>query len=35
LEPSPGYLSAARFVMQAFARANLDNAALPGVYVAR
>ena len=31
---SPGYPSAARFVAQAFAGANLDNAALPGVYVA-
>ena len=30
----PGFASAARFVMQAFAGANLDNAALPGVYVA-
>ncbi len=30
---TPGYASAARFVMQAFAGANLDNAALPGVYV--
>ena len=30
---TPGYPSAARFVMQAFAGANLDNAALPGVYV--
>jgi ATP-dependent phosphofructokinase / diphosphate-dependent phosphofructokinase len=31
---TPGFPSAARFVMQAFAGANLDNAALPGVYVA-
>ncbi len=31
---SPGYPSAARFVVQAIAGANLDNAALPGVYVA-
>ena len=31
---APGFPSAARFVMQAFAGANLDNAALPGVYVA-
>jgi len=31
---SPGYPSAARFVAQAFAGANLDNAALPGIYVA-
>jgi 6-phosphofructokinase len=30
---TPGFPSAARFVMQAFAGANLDNAALPGVYV--
>jgi 6-phosphofructokinase len=30
----PGYPSAARFVAQAFAGANLDNAALPGVYCA-
>jgi 6-phosphofructokinase 1 len=30
---TPGYPSAARFVAQAFAGANLDNAALPGVYV--
>ena len=29
----PGFPSAARFVAQAFAGANLDNAALPGVYV--
>jgi ATP-dependent phosphofructokinase / diphosphate-dependent phosphofructokinase len=31
---TPGFPSAARFVMQAFAGANLDSAALPGVYVA-
>ena len=31
---TPGYGSAARFVAQAFIGANLDNAALPGVYVA-
>src|SRR5690606_34170813 len=31
---TPRYPSAARFVVQAFAGANLDNAALPGVYVA-
>jgi 6-phosphofructokinase 1 len=31
---TPGYPSAARFVVQAFAGANLDNAALPGVYIA-
>jgi 6-phosphofructokinase 1 len=31
---TPGFPSAARFVMQAFAGANLDNAALPGVYLA-
>jgi 6-phosphofructokinase 1 len=31
---TPGVPSAARFVAQAFAGANLDNAALPGVYVA-
>ncbi len=31
---TPGFASAARFVMQAFAGANLDNAALPGIYVA-
>ena len=31
---TPGFASAARFVVQAFAGANLDNAALPGVYVA-
>ena len=30
---TPGYASAARFVAQAFAGANLDNAALPGVYL--
>jgi len=30
---TPGFSSAARFVAQAFAGANLDNAALPGVYV--
>ncbi len=30
---TPGYASAARYVAQAFAGANLDNAALPGVYV--
>ncbi len=30
---TPGFPSAARFVAQAFAGANLDNAALPGVYV--
>lgn len=30
---TPGFPSAARFVMQAFAGANLDNAALPGVYL--
>ncbi len=30
---TPGFPSAARFVMQAFAGANLDNSALPGVYV--
>jgi 6-phosphofructokinase 1 len=30
---TPGFASAARFVAQAFAGANLDNAALPGVYV--
>ena len=29
----PGYPSAARFVAQAFAGANLDNAALPGIYI--
>jgi len=31
---TPGYGSAARFVGQAFIGANLDNAALPGVYIA-
>ncbi|HSB78352.1 MAG TPA: 6-phosphofructokinase [Candidatus Methylomirabilis sp.] len=31
---TPGYGSAARFVAQAFIGANLDNRALPGVYVA-
>jgi 6-phosphofructokinase 1 len=31
---TPGYPSAARFVTLAFAGANLDNRALPGVYVA-
>lgn len=31
---TPGFPSAARFVAQAFACANLDNAALPGVYLA-
>ena len=31
---TPGFPSAARYVAQAFAGANLDNAALPGVYVA-
>ena len=30
----PGYPSAARFVAQAFMGANLDNRALPGVYIA-
>lgn len=30
---TPGYASAARFVAQAFTGINLDNAALPGVYV--
>jgi 6-phosphofructokinase len=30
---TPGYPSAARFVAQAFAGADLDNAALPGVYI--
>ena len=30
---TPGFPSAARFVVQAFGGANLDNAALPGVYV--
>lgn len=31
---TPGFPSAARFIVQAFAGANLDNAALPGVYLA-
>ena len=31
---TPGFPSAARFVTQAFVGANLDNAALPGVYLA-
>jgi 6-phosphofructokinase 1 len=31
---TPGYPSAARFVSQAFVGANLDNRALPGVYLA-
>ncbi len=31
---TPGYGSAARFVVQSFIGANLDNAALPGVYIA-
>jgi len=31
---TPGFASAARFVVQAFAGANLDNASLPGVYCA-
>ena len=31
---TPGYPSAARFIAQAFTGVNLDNAALPGVYVA-
>ncbi|MFB3819704.1 MAG: 6-phosphofructokinase [Candidatus Methylomirabilales bacterium] len=31
---TPGYPSAARFVAQAFIGANLDNRALPGVYIA-
>lgn len=31
---TPGFPSAARFVAQAFAGANLDNRSLPGVYVA-
>jgi len=31
---TPGFPSAARFVAQAFGGANLDNAALPGVYLA-
>lgn len=30
---TPGFPSAARFVAQAFAGVNLDNAALPGIYV--
>jgi ATP-dependent phosphofructokinase / diphosphate-dependent phosphofructokinase len=30
---TPGFASAARFVAQAFAGVNLDNAALPGIYV--
>jgi 6-phosphofructokinase len=30
---TPGFPSAARFVAQAFAGANLDNAGLPGVYI--
>jgi 6-phosphofructokinase len=30
---TPGFPSAARFVAQAFAGANLDNAALPGIYI--
>ena len=30
---TPGFASAARYVAQAFAGANLDNAALPGVYL--
>ena len=30
---TPGFPSAARFVAQAFTGANLDNAALPGVYI--
>jgi 6-phosphofructokinase 1 len=30
---TPGFPSAARFVAQSFAGANLDNAALPGVYI--
>jgi ATP-dependent phosphofructokinase / diphosphate-dependent phosphofructokinase len=30
---TPGYPSAARFVAQAFSGANLDNSALPGVYL--
>ena len=30
---TPGFPSAARFVAQAFVGANLDNAALPGIYV--
>jgi 6-phosphofructokinase 1 len=31
---TPGFPSAARFVVQAFIGANLDNASLPGIYVA-
>ncbi|MBV8512249.1 MAG: diphosphate--fructose-6-phosphate 1-phosphotransferase, partial [Xanthobacteraceae bacterium] len=31
---TPGFPSAARFITQAFIGANLDNAALPGVYLA-
>ncbi len=31
---TPGFPSAARFVAQAFAGANLDNASLPGIYLA-
>lgn len=31
---TPGFPSAARFVVQAFMGANMDNAALPGVYLA-
>jgi ATP-dependent phosphofructokinase / diphosphate-dependent phosphofructokinase len=31
---TPGFPSAARFVAQAFIGANLDNAALPGIYIA-
>ncbi len=30
---TPGFPSAARFVAQAFMGADLDNAALPGVYI--
>ena len=30
---TPGFPNAARFVSQAFAGANLDNAALPGIYI--
>ena len=33
-DQTPGFPSAARFVVQAFMGANLDNAALPGVYLA-
>ena len=29
---TPGFPSAARFVMQAFTGADLDNASLPGIY---